>query len=93
MEVGFVSLRPEKVGDFKAWMATLQRRREEVFETFRAEGTRHELVAIIENTDPPVVVYAMEAEDLARAQEVFTHSQLSIDVEHKTVLNLSLIHI
>ena len=48
-------------------MEELQRRSEEVLETFRAEATRHELVVVLEQTDPPIVAYAVEDEDFSRA--------------------------
>lgn len=86
LKVGLVTLRPNKVNAFKAWMATLKRRREEVLETFQAEGTRHEFVAILGNTDPPVVVYAIEVDDFAKAEEAFKNSHFPIDIEHKAVL-------
>jgi len=86
LKVGLVTLHRDKVEAFKAWMAALERRKDEVLETFEAEGTRSEFVAILNNTDPPVVVYAMEAVDFAKAEEAFKHSAFPIDIEHKAVL-------
>jgi len=86
LKVGLVTLHRDKVEAFKAWMATLSRRRDEVLETFAAEGTRSEFVAILNNTDPPVVVYAMETDDFAKAEDAFRHSAFPIDIEHKAVL-------
>jgi len=43
LKVGFFTLRPDKVTAFNSWMEELQRRSGEVLETFRTEGTRHEL--------------------------------------------------
>lgn len=86
LKVGFFALIPDKVTVFHSWMEELQRRSEEVLETFRAESTRHELVVVLEQTDPPIVVYAIAVEDFIRAQEVFRKSQLAIDIEHKAIL-------
>lgn len=86
LKIVFFTLKPDQVAVFEAWMAELRERREEVFETFVAEGTRHEVVAILENTNPPVVVYAVEADDFDRAQQVFSQSQFPIDLKHKEVL-------
>ena len=87
LKVELVTLRRDKVDAFKAWMAALQRRKEEVLETFEAEGTRHEFVAIIGDTDPPVVVYATESDDFSKAQKAFLNSRFPIDMEHKAVLH------
>jgi hypothetical protein len=87
LKVGLVTLHRDKVEAFKAWKATLARRKDEVLETFEAESTRSEFVAILNNTDPPVVVYAMEAVDFAKADEAFKHSAFPIDIAHKAVLN------
>ena len=86
LKVGLVTLHRDKVEAFKSWMATLARRKDEVLESFEAEGTRSEFVAILNDTDPPVIVYAMEAVDLAKADEAFRHSAFPIDIEHKAVL-------
>lgn len=86
LKVGLVTLQRDKVETFKTWMAALQRRKEEVLETFEAEGTRAEFVAILDNTNPPVVVYVIEAVDIAKAEEVFKRSTLPIDIEHKATL-------
>jgi hypothetical protein len=90
LKVGFFILKPDKDPDFHSWMEELQRRIEEVLETFRAKGTRHELVVVLEQTYPPIVVYAVEAEDFSRVQEVFEKSKLTIDIEHKAVLGIAL---
>lgn len=66
LKVGFFTLRPDKLTAFQSWMEELQRRSEEVLDTFRAEGTRHELVVVLEQTNPPIVVYAVEVEDFSR---------------------------
>ncbi len=67
-------------------MAELTRRREESLETFRREGTRHEVVHLLE-VEAPVLVYAMDLEDPDRARRVYAQSELPIDAEHRRVMD------
>jgi Family of unknown function (DUF6176) len=68
------------------WMAELTRRRDEVIETFENEGTRHEVVHLLETSDGPILVYATEAEDPEQAHAAFLASSLPIDAEHRKVM-------
>jgi hypothetical protein len=67
-------------------MAELSRRSAEVRETFAQEGVRHEQAYLLKTADGPVLIYAMEAADHARASSVFRNSTLSIDREHKRIM-------
>lgn len=87
LRVVLLTLHADKLEVFKDWMSALRSRKEEVLETFEAEGVKQEFVAIIGKTDPPVVVWAVESEDLAGADEAFKNSRFAVDVEHKAVLN------
>ena len=70
----------------RSWMGELMRRREEVLETFENEGTRHEVAYLLETSDGPILVYAIEAEDPDRAHAAYLESSLPIDAQHKEVL-------
>jgi hypothetical protein len=65
-------------------MGELMRRREEVLETFENEGTRHEVAYLLETSDGPIFVYAIEAEDRAHAASL--ESSHPIDAQHKEVM-------
>jgi len=70
----------------RKWMAELNRRSAEVRETFAQEGVRHEQAYLLKTADGPVLIYAMEAADHARASSMFRNSTLSIDQEHKHIM-------
>lgn len=85
LKLSFLKVRPEKVARLREWMSELSRRHPEVLETFRREETRHEIVALLELPEP-LLVYAIEAEDLARARAAFAESRLPLDIQHREVL-------
>jgi hypothetical protein len=86
LEVVFRRVKEPEVDRLRSWMAELNRRRDEVRETFRQETVRHEVAYLIEGVDGPVLVYAIEADDPALGHRVAAASDLSIDVEHRTVM-------
>jgi hypothetical protein len=86
LEVVFRRVKEPEVDRLRSWMAELNRRRDEVRETFRQETVRHEVAYLIEGVDGPVLVYAIEAEDPALSHRVAAGSDLSIDVEHRSVM-------
>ncbi len=67
-------------------MAELNRRSAEVRETFAEEGVRHEQAYLLKTPDGPVLIYAMEAADHARASSMFRNSTLSIDQDHEHIM-------
>jgi hypothetical protein len=52
MRVGFFEVRADQVEHLRAWMHELTQRRDEVLETFRAEGTRHECAYLLQGAGP-----------------------------------------
>jgi hypothetical protein len=67
----------------REWLASLSSRRDELRESYRTQGTRHELFFLIRTRRMPVLVLISEVEDLAHATESFLRSSLPIDVEFK----------
>src|SRR5437588_10364263 len=67
-------VRPGQEDALRKWMAELNRRSAEVRET------------LLKTADGPVLIYAMEAADHARASSMFRNSTLSIDQEHKHIM-------
>lgn len=86
LRVRFFRVRPERVERLRWWMSELVRRRDEVLETFVNETVRHEAAWLLDTSDGPLLAYAIEAEDLQRAQSAFEETPLPIDVEHRRVM-------
>ena len=69
------------------WLRTVDGpRREEALASLEAEGIRHETAMILEGIDGPVIVYAMESEDVERARTIADDSPRPIDGEHRAVM-------
>jgi Family of unknown function (DUF6176) len=79
-------VRPEEIGALRAWLAGLMTRQDEVRETFRNEGVRHEQALLLAGADGPVLVYAIEVEDADRAHAAYASSRLPIDLEHREIM-------
>ena len=75
-----------EVDRLRWWMGELLRRRNEVVETFKNEGVRHEVAYLLSTEDGPALLYVMEVDDLERARVAFRESSLPIDQEHKQVM-------
>jgi hypothetical protein len=58
---------PDKVELLRAWFAEGTRRADEVRETFRQEGVRHEQAYLINTSDGTLLVYSSELGDFDRA--------------------------
>jgi hypothetical protein len=82
----FSRVKPDHVERLRSWLHELERRHDEVVETFRQETVRHEVAYLLQDEEGPVLVYAIEADDLDQAREAFQASTLGIDVEHKEVM-------
>ena len=86
LHVRVLKIADDQVDRFRAWMAELPRRAEEVRETFANEGVRHEQAHLVSTSDGTLVVYAFEAEDVDAAFAAFRSSTLPIDLEHQQVM-------
>jgi len=86
LEVAFRRVREEEVDRLRTWMAELNRRGDEVRETFRQETVRHEQAWLLPGGDGPILVYAIEAEDPELGHRVARASDLPIDVEHRRLM-------
>ena len=79
-------VKPGEENQLRAWMAQLNSRRTEVVATFKQEGVRHEQAYLLQTTDGPILVYAVEALDHDRAAAAYAQSTLAIDLEHRQVM-------
>jgi len=75
----------DDVPRLRSWLALLSSRRSELRESYRQQGTRHELFFLIRTRRYPILVLVSEVENVERATESFFHSALPIDVEFKAL--------
>ncbi|MCC4908174.1 DUF6176 family protein [Microbacterium sp. cx-59] len=61
-------------------------RRAEALESLAAEGVAHETAMLIDTGDGPVIVHAMETEDLVGSRSVTDQSPRPIDAERRAVM-------
>jgi hypothetical protein len=91
LRVRFFRVRPEKVGRLRSWLEEVAHRRDEALETLANESVRHEAAWLLQTAEGPILVYAIEAEDLARVDGAFESSPFPIDHEHRRVMDEALI--
>lgn len=75
----------EDLPRLRSWLASLSSRRGEIRESYRQEGTRHELFFLVRTRRMPILILISELDDVERATRTFLHSELPIDVEFKTL--------
>lgn len=86
LEVAFRKVNPAEVERLREWMAELDRRPDEVRETFRRETVRHERAWLLQGPEGPILVYAIEAHDPELGHRMARESALPIDVQHRQVM-------
>lgn len=87
IDLTFRRVKPEQRDRVEQWLAELNGpRRGEALETLRIEGVRHESAAIIDTSDGPILVYAMETDDIDRARAIGSASTLPVDRRHHEVM-------
>lgn len=86
LRVAIRHIRPEKEGRLRAWLSELNSRADEVRETFRDETVRAEQAYIVPGVSGSILVYVMEAEDLAQAATTVAASTHEIDAEHRAIM-------
>jgi hypothetical protein len=86
LKVVLRNVKPDKVDRLRWWLGELNRRQDEVRETFARETIRHEMGYLVEGREGPLLVYAMEAEDFEQAGRAFRESRLPIDLEHRQIM-------
>ncbi len=91
LRVAIERIRPDKEQRLRAWLAELNSRAVEVRETFHDETVRAEQAYIVAGQDGPLLVYVIEAGDLARGAKAFVKSTHQIDAEQKTVMRECLV--
>lgn len=79
-------VKKEEEQTLRQWLSELNRRRDEVLETFSQEGTRHEQAYLAEIAGRTVLIYIMDMQDPQRAAKAFKESNLPIDLEHRRIM-------
>ena len=79
-------VKKEEEQTLRHWLSELNRRRDEVLETFSQEGTRHEQGYLAEIAGRTVLIYIMDMEDSEHAAKAFKDSSLPIDLEHRRIM-------
>ncbi|GAA1724972.1 DUF6176 family protein [Microbacterium paludicola] len=80
-------IRPDQRAALEDWLRELNGpRRGEALATLAAEGVDHERAVILETSDGPVLIYAMESDDPARAHAIAAASDAEVDRRHREVL-------
>jgi hypothetical protein len=85
LQATFAQVAEEDVPRLRSWLASLSSRREELRESYRQQGTRHELFFLVRTRRFPILLLIAEVDDAERAARSFLRSQLPIDVEFKTL--------
>ncbi|MEU3642987.1 DUF6176 family protein [Lentzea sp. NPDC034063] len=86
MTIRVTRVEPSKVDQLRTWLATARLRADEVRATFVDEGVRHERAMLVDTSDGPLLIYAVECEDFDAATAAFAKSTHPIDQEHKQVM-------
>ncbi|MCR2783909.1 MULTISPECIES: DUF6176 family protein [unclassified Microbacterium] len=88
--LGIRRIKPEHRAELQAWLLRVNTElRDEAIATLVAEGVTHEKAVIVDTSDGPLLVYAMETNDPQRAEEVSSASESWLDAEHRRVMHLS----
>lgn len=87
LRINVLRVNDEQLPALRSWMAELNARVDEVRETFVNEGTRHEQAHLVQTSDGPLLVYAVETEDVAAALAAYQASTLPIDLQHREVMS------
>ena len=84
-------VRPTEEQNLREWLAGLNGPRSgEALATFPDEGCTHEVGILVQTSDGPLLVYAMEVEDEDRSRQAGLGSQHAIDADHQRVMDAAL---
>jgi len=90
LSVTFSRVRPGEEDRLRAWGRELMRRGDEVRQTFEQEGVRHERSYLISTEAGAILIRVGEVDDWDKALAAFNASRLSIDAEHRQVMEAAL---
>jgi hypothetical protein len=82
----FARVAEEDVARLRSWLDSLSARRSELRESYRQQGTQHELFFLIRAPDTPILVLISQVENIEHASSSFLRSNLPLDLEFKTLV-------
>jgi len=85
LNASFASIDEADVPTIRTWLASLVERRDELRESYRRQGTRHELFFLV-RAPRPVLVLISELDDVQEGATTFLRSSLPLDVEFKSLV-------
>ena len=81
------SVRPDEEQKLRDWLGVVNGPRSaEALATLAGEGCTHEIGVLVQTSDGPLLVYAMEVQDEERSRQAARDSPHAIDAEHKRVM-------
>jgi len=85
LNASFAAIQETDVPVIREWLASLAERRDELRESYRNQGTRHELFFLVRAPDP-VLVLISELDDVEQGSVTFLRSRLPLDLEFKSLV-------
>ncbi len=82
----FARVEEDDIPRLRAWLASLSDREDELRESYRRQGTRHELFFLVRTAQAPLLVLISEVRNLERAAASFLRSNLPLDLEFKSLV-------
>lgn len=84
-------VRPSEEQKLRDWLGAVNGpRSSEALATLTDEGCTHEVGILVQTSDGPLLVYAMEVQDEERSRQAVLDSRYAIDADHKQVMAASL---
>lgn len=77
-------IKKELIEEVRLWFQTLKKRLSETLQSLENEGVIVESAFLDRQGEEIYLIYYMKANDISRAYEVFTKSELAIDHYHKS---------
>ncbi len=86
LETTFLRVQESALPRLREWLRGLAQRRDELRESYAAEGTRHERFFLLRDAEGPVLLLVGELEDGERGRESFLRSRRPLAVEFKRLI-------
>jgi len=86
LQISVRYVHPDQVDSLREWFRQLETtRRAEALATLIDETVTHEQAILVTETDPPMLVYAMEVADPVQSRRSADSGKHSIDAEHRAI--------
>jgi hypothetical protein len=90
LNAAFARIDEHDLPRLRGWLASLSERNSELRESYRRQGTRHELFFLVRTRESPLLVLISELADREEGAATFLRSNFPIDIEFKNlVLDIS----